>query len=164
MVWIELVFVHMLAAWTSSSVPFTVDHLFSSLACMILLLGAGYFRPCLVRKIFQDSPSHRILRHMHGALNIHEKTLRLHGKTLRLWSPTWKDFSRFPVTSNWTRPYMQRLCDCDHPHACLHMRPNNINYFPTSWSSLENRTPHERRTSTLLHSIHSRFRHSLGLV
>jgi len=29
-------------------------------------------RPCLVSKIFQDSPSHRILRHMHEALNIDE--------------------------------------------------------------------------------------------
>ena len=29
-------------------------------------------RPCLVPKIFQDSPSHRILRHMHEALNIDE--------------------------------------------------------------------------------------------
>ena len=28
--------------------------------------------PCLVRKNFQNSPSHRILRHMHGALNIDE--------------------------------------------------------------------------------------------
>jgi len=27
-------------------------------------------RPCLVSKKFQDSPSHRILRHMHEALNI----------------------------------------------------------------------------------------------
>ena len=31
-----------------------------------------YVRPCLVSKFFQDFPSHRILRHMHGALNIHE--------------------------------------------------------------------------------------------
>jgi len=30
------------------------------------------FRPCLVPKIFQDSPSHRILRHLHEALNIDE--------------------------------------------------------------------------------------------
>jgi len=29
-------------------------------------------RPCLLPKIFQDSPSHRILRHMHEALNIDE--------------------------------------------------------------------------------------------
>jgi len=35
-------------------------------------------RPCLVRKNFQDSPSHRILRHMHGALNIHENKNYLH--------------------------------------------------------------------------------------
>jgi len=35
-------------------------------------------RPCLVRKIFQDFPSHRILRHMHGALNIHENKNYLH--------------------------------------------------------------------------------------
>jgi len=27
-------------------------------------------RPCLVRKNFQDSPSHRIFDRMHGALNI----------------------------------------------------------------------------------------------
>jgi len=27
-------------------------------------------RPCLVRKNFQDSPSHRIFGRMHGALNI----------------------------------------------------------------------------------------------
>jgi hypothetical protein len=26
-------------------------------------------RPCLVRKKIQDSPSHRIFGHMHGALN-----------------------------------------------------------------------------------------------
>jgi hypothetical protein len=26
-------------------------------------------RPCLVRKNFQDSPSHRIFDHMHAALN-----------------------------------------------------------------------------------------------
>ena len=30
------------------------------------------FRPCLVPKIFQDFPSHRILRHIHEALNINE--------------------------------------------------------------------------------------------
>jgi len=30
-------------------------------------------RPCLVSKNFQDSPSHRILRHMHRALNAVEK-------------------------------------------------------------------------------------------
>ena len=29
-------------------------------------------RPCLVPKIFQNSPSHRILWHMHEALNIDE--------------------------------------------------------------------------------------------
>jgi len=40
-----------------------------------LLTGTGEvtYGPCLVRKIFQDSPSHRILRHMYGALNIYEK-------------------------------------------------------------------------------------------
>jgi hypothetical protein len=31
-----------------------------------------YLRACSVFKKFQDSPSHRILRHMHGALNIDE--------------------------------------------------------------------------------------------
>jgi len=35
-------------------------------------VGMRELRPCLVRKIFQDSPSHRILRHMHEALNIDE--------------------------------------------------------------------------------------------
>ena len=34
---------------------------------------ASSFRPCLVVKNFQDSPSHRILRRIHEALNIHEK-------------------------------------------------------------------------------------------
>ena len=34
-------------------------------------LGAK-LRACLVRKFFQDSPSHRILRHIHEALNIGE--------------------------------------------------------------------------------------------
>ena len=29
-------------------------------------------RPCLVRKNFQDSPSHRIFSRMYGALNIDE--------------------------------------------------------------------------------------------
>jgi len=28
-----------------------------------------WLRPCLVRKNFQDSPSHRIFGRMHGALN-----------------------------------------------------------------------------------------------
>jgi hypothetical protein len=31
------------------------------------------FRPCLVPKNFQDSPSHRILRHIYKALNIDKK-------------------------------------------------------------------------------------------
>ena len=38
--------------------------------------------PCLVRKIFKDSPSHRILRHMHGALNIHENKNYLHSSSV----------------------------------------------------------------------------------
>ena len=38
--------------------------------------------PCLVRKIFQDSPSHRILRYMHGALNIHENKNYLHSSSV----------------------------------------------------------------------------------
>jgi len=29
-------------------------------------------RPCLLSKIFQNSPSHRILQHMHETLNINE--------------------------------------------------------------------------------------------
>jgi len=29
-------------------------------------------RPCLIRKNFQDFPSHRIFSRMHGALNINE--------------------------------------------------------------------------------------------
>jgi len=39
-------------------------------------------RPCLVRKIFQDSPSHQILRHMHGALNINENKNYLHSSSV----------------------------------------------------------------------------------
>jgi hypothetical protein len=35
-------------------------------------VGMRELRPCLVRKIFQDFPSHRILRYMHEALNIDE--------------------------------------------------------------------------------------------
>jgi hypothetical protein len=31
-------------------------------------------RPCLVSKNFQDSLSHRMFRHMYGALNVDEKT------------------------------------------------------------------------------------------
>ena len=44
----------------------------------ILLLASGLahprrrFRPGLVRKNFQDFPSHRIFGRMHGALNINE--------------------------------------------------------------------------------------------
>ena len=41
-----------------------------------------HLRPCLVRKIFQDSPSHRILRHMHGALNIYENKNYLHSSSV----------------------------------------------------------------------------------
>jgi len=33
------------------------------------LADATTFRPCLVRKNFQDFPSHRIFGRMHGALN-----------------------------------------------------------------------------------------------
>jgi hypothetical protein len=32
------------------------------------------YRPCLVFKNFQDSPSHLMFGHMHGALNVDEKT------------------------------------------------------------------------------------------
>jgi hypothetical protein len=41
------------------------------------LLGVWFasVRPCLVPKNFQDSPSHRMLGHMYGALNIDEKNL-----------------------------------------------------------------------------------------
>jgi len=42
-----------LADWTLLALP-----------CAFLL------RPCLVRKNFQDYPSHRIFGRMHGALNI----------------------------------------------------------------------------------------------
>jgi len=35
-------------------------------------------RPCLVRKNFQDSPSHRIFGRMHGVLNIDENKNYLH--------------------------------------------------------------------------------------
>jgi len=42
----------------------------------IYLSYKSYFfyqlRPCLVPKKFQDSPSHRFLRHMHGVLNLDE--------------------------------------------------------------------------------------------
>jgi hypothetical protein len=34
--------------------------------------------PCLVSKKFQDSPSHRILWHMHGVLNIDKTKYWLH--------------------------------------------------------------------------------------
>jgi len=34
--------------------------------------GRWLNRPCLVRKNFQDSPSHRIFGRMHEALNIDE--------------------------------------------------------------------------------------------
>jgi hypothetical protein len=30
-------------------------------------------KPCLVSKNFQDSPSHQMSRHIHGALNIDKK-------------------------------------------------------------------------------------------
>ena len=36
------------------------------------------FRPCLVPKNFQDSPSHRIFGHMHGALNVVLKNNQLY--------------------------------------------------------------------------------------
>jgi hypothetical protein len=35
----------------------------------------GTLRPCLVPKIFQDSSSHQIFGHIHGALNIDKKKL-----------------------------------------------------------------------------------------
>jgi len=39
---------------------------------LIILIFFARLRPCLVRKNFQDSPSHRIFGRMHGALNIDE--------------------------------------------------------------------------------------------
>ena len=39
-------------------------------------------RPCLVLKNFQDFSSHRILRHMHGVLNIHENKNYLHSLSI----------------------------------------------------------------------------------
>ena len=44
--------------------------------------GLLLFRSCLVRKIFQDSPSHRILWYMHGALNIHKNKNYLHSSSV----------------------------------------------------------------------------------
>jgi hypothetical protein len=40
------------------------------------LVSGGHMvlSPCLVLKNFQDSLSHRMFRHMHGALNIDEKS------------------------------------------------------------------------------------------
>jgi serine/threonine protein kinase len=38
-----------------------------------LLLCFSFLRPRLVTKNFQDSPSHRMFEHMHGALNVDEK-------------------------------------------------------------------------------------------
>ena len=35
-------------------------------------------RPCLVPKIFQDSPSHQIFGHMYGALNVVKENNQLH--------------------------------------------------------------------------------------
>jgi len=39
---------------------------------MDIILCLLFVRPCLVRKKFQDSSSHRIFGRMHGALNIDE--------------------------------------------------------------------------------------------
>ena len=39
---------------------------------LIVVRCHNNLRPCLVRKNFQDSPSHRIFGRMHGALNIDE--------------------------------------------------------------------------------------------
>ena len=41
-----------------------------------------HIQACLVRKIFQDSTSHRILRHMYGALNIHKSKNYLHSSSV----------------------------------------------------------------------------------
>jgi len=38
--------------------------------------------PCLVAKNFQDSSSHRILRHMHEVLNIHKNKNYLHSSSV----------------------------------------------------------------------------------
>ena len=38
--------------------------------------------PCLVPKNFQDSPSYRILRRIHGALNIYENKNYLHSSSV----------------------------------------------------------------------------------
>jgi len=42
------------------------------LGLYIRFVGLGQLRPCLVRKNFQDSLSHRIFSRMYGALNIDE--------------------------------------------------------------------------------------------
>ena len=39
---------------------------------------SSQFWPCLVPKIFQDSPSHQIFGHMHGALNVVKENNQLH--------------------------------------------------------------------------------------
>jgi len=62
----------------------------------IQMEASSFFRPCSVPKKFQDSPSHRILWHMHKVLNIDKNKYWLHSL------PVIRELNLLSLVSPWS--------------------------------------------------------------